>query len=109
MEKKIRVIIKRPDEKYGHTTNISPSLENLQKHVEGRIEIVPILEDKGLVMICNEEGKIQRLQRNFIMGTPPFHDIIVGTVIICGIEGEDLADVPIGFDTWKYMINRWNR
>ena len=106
---KIKVIIKRPDEKYGHMTNISPSLKNLQKIVEGYVEIVTILEDKGLVMICNEEGKIRKLPRNFIMGKPPFHDMIVGTVILCGADGDGLTDIPIGFDTWKFMINRWNR
>ena len=37
---KIRAIIKRPDEKYGHVTNISPTLENLQKTVGGYIEPV---------------------------------------------------------------------
>ena len=32
-EGKVRVIIKRPDEEFGHVTNISPSLENLQRNV----------------------------------------------------------------------------
>ena len=40
--KRIKVIIKRPDEKYGHVTYISDSLENLQKTVGGPIEIVSI-------------------------------------------------------------------
>ena len=105
---KIKVIIKRPDEKYGHVTNISPSLKNLQKTVDGHIEVVTVLKDKGLVMICNEEGKIRGLQRNFVMGTPPFHDIIVGTVILCGTDDENFADVPISFDTWKFLIDKWN-
>lgn len=35
---KIRVIIKRPDEKIGHVCNISHTLENLQKTVEGYIK-----------------------------------------------------------------------
>lgn len=105
---KIKVIIKRPDEKYGHVTNISPSLKNLQKTVDGHIEVVTVLKDKGLVMICNEEGKIRGLQRNFVMGTPPFHDIIVGTVILCRTDGENFADVPISFDTWKFLIDKWN-
>lgn len=105
---KIKVIVKRPDEKYGHVTNISPSLKNLQKTVDGHIEVVTVSKDKGLVMICNEEGKIRGLQRNFVMGTPPFHDIIVGTVILCGTDGENFADVPISFDIWKFLIDKWN-
>jgi len=36
MAQKIKVIIKRPDEKYGHVTGISRTLENLQKTVGGR-------------------------------------------------------------------------
>lgn len=107
-EGKIKVIIKRPDEKYGHVTHISATLKNLQTQVGGKIEIVPVLKDKGLVMVCNEEGKIMGLQKNFIMGLPPFHDVIVGTVILCGTEDEDLADIPIDFQTWKFMLDRWS-
>ena len=107
MAKKIKAIIKRPDEQYGHMTSISDNLANLQKHVDGPIEIIPVLKDKGLVLICNEEGKLRGLQRNFIMGLPPFHDVIVGTVILCGTEGEELADIPIDFETWKFLLDRW--
>lgn len=37
MSGKIKVIIKRPDEKVGHMTNISASLKNLQRTVDGPI------------------------------------------------------------------------
>ena len=57
---KIKVIIKRPDEKAGHVTNISASLKNLQKTVEGNIETVTVVPDPKVIMICNEEGKIQK-------------------------------------------------
>ena len=49
---KIKVIIKRPDEKYGHVTHISPRLENLQKTVEGYIET--ILTGKYKQFIVND-------------------------------------------------------
>lgn len=39
MAGKVKVIIKRPDEKYGHVTNISTTLENLQRTVEGHKNI----------------------------------------------------------------------
>jgi len=48
---KIKVIIKRPDEKYGHVTNITNTLENLQKTVEGYIETLTM---PGYVLILNE-------------------------------------------------------
>lgn len=41
---KIRAIIKRPDEEYGHVTHISATLENLQKTVGGYIETVGLTE-----------------------------------------------------------------
>ena len=53
MAHKIKVIVKRPDEKDGHVTNISYTLENLQKTVEGHIETLTL---PGFTIICNEEG-----------------------------------------------------
>lgn len=102
---KIRVIIKRPDERYGHVTNISHTLENLQKTVEGHIETVTVAADT--VMICNEEGKILDLPKNFRMGMWPFSDVIRGTVIIAGVDGEDFCDVPLSFTNWKLLLKTW--
>ena len=41
------------------------------------------------------------------MGTVPFHDIIVGTVILCGQDGEEFGDVPIDMKIWKLMLKKW--
>lgn len=99
---KIKVIIKRPDEEFGHVCNISNSLENLQKTVGGYIEAVP-LTDK-IVMICNEDDKLQHLERNFFL---PF-DTIFGTAIICGTDGDEFSDIPEGFfSTWKKLLRGW--
>lgn len=106
MDYKRKVIIKRPDEQYGHMTNISTSLHNLQKTVDGPIEMVTILSNPKTVMICNEEGKLRGLDRNFRLGRY-FPDIIRGTVIICGIKNEDLDDIPINFDAWKHLLKSW--
>lgn len=105
MEGKIRCIIKRPDEQYGHVTNISCTLKNLQKTVEGYIETLTMGE--GVVIICNEEGKIQRLQPNFWVRTGFFQDQIRGTAIIIGQNGDELCDLPIGFDVWKRLLKSW--
>ena len=101
---KIQVIIKRPDERYGHVTNISNTLKNLQKIVDGPIEVVPYGDN--IVFICNEEGKLRKLQRNFAVGGKYFHDIIVGTCIIAGVDGEEFCDCPISFDLWKRLLVR---
>ena len=103
---KIRAIVKRPDGKYGHVTNISNTLKNFQRSVGGKIEVVPLVD--GAVIICNEEGKLLGLQKNFNLGTPPFHDVIVGDVAVVGVDGEEFCDCPIDFQIWKRLIDRWN-
>jgi hypothetical protein len=99
--RKIKVIVKRADEKIGHVTSISDSLENLQKTVHGYIQAVPLGD--GLVMVCNEEGKIQWLPPNMMIPG----DYVVGDIIICGVDGEEFCDVPISFSEWKKMLIRW--
>lgn len=98
---KISAIVKRPDEKYGHKTNVSNTLENLQKTVEGWIEAVPIRDD--MVIICNEEGKIIGLPQN--MKIP--HDILCGTIIVVGVDGDEFSDIPIDFQEWKQLMKEW--
>lgn len=108
MEKdwKIKVIIKRPDEKVGHVTNISLTLKNLQRTVGGNIEVVPV-DARGALIICNEEGKLKCLEPNFCLGPYMANDLIRGTVIVCGSEGEDFADVPLSLSDWKLILEMW--
>lgn len=98
---KIRAIIKRPDEKYGHVTNISPTLENLQKTVGGYIE--PVSFD-GWVILCNENGKNEGLPYNMRLGNV---DVLVGTIVVLGTEGEEFTDCPVDFKVWKKIVDRW--
>ena len=101
-EGKIRAIVKRPDEKYGHVTNISCTLKNLQRIVGGPIECVPFGDHA--VIICNEEGKIRGLPKNFQL---PFIDVIVGEVAVVGVDGEDFCDLDMDFSFWKLMLDWW--
>jgi len=117
MAKKIKCIVKHPDEQFGHVTWVSDSLENLQKTVGGYIETVTL--DNGLVLICNEEGKLRDMPYNFTLRTPPrvtvFEAIyelfgqckFFGTVIACGAEGDEFADIPIDFNEWKALLCEW--
>ena len=104
-EAKIRAIVKRPDEQYGHVTNISNTLRNLQRIVEGPIEVVRITEK--IVCICNEEGKIRNLQRNFYLGKRPFGDLILGEVAIVGVEDDEFVDLDLDFQVWKTLLKNW--
>lgn len=95
---KIKVIIKRPDEEVGHVTNISQSLKNLQNTVGGYIETVSLPD--GVVIICNEEGRILGLPHNCIAYGVDF----VGTIIVCGRSGDAFADIPISLAEWKGIL-----
>ena len=84
---------------------IRNELEEFQRLVGGYIEpIFPYeeMEDDGkdVVMFCNEEGKLNGLEPNF-----SYHgDMIVGTVVIVGTEGEDITDCPLNEDELKAML-----
>ena len=118
MAQKIKVIIKRPDEEYGHVTAISYTLKNLQNTVGGYIETVT-LPEHNLVLICNEEGSIRDMPYNFTFRIPPrvtmFEAInelfgqckFFGTVIACGVDGDEFADIPIDFNEWKSLLCEW--
>lgn len=101
---KIKAIIKRPDEEFGHMTNISCTLENLQKIVGGHIETVYL---GGLILIVNEEGKLLGLEPNFRLDQGAFADVIMGTAIVVGQNGEDFGDCPIVFEAWKILLKLW--
>ena len=66
---KIRAIVKRTDEAVGHVTNISNTLKNLQKLVDGNIETVRITD--SVILICNEEGVILDLPHNLTVADRP--------------------------------------
>ena len=97
---KIKAIIKRPDEKYGHMTNISNTLENLQRTVEGYIEVFRDWRWPFLI-ICNEEGKIAGHEYNMTLAG----EDLVGTIIVVGEDGDEFADCPITFQQWKNIVD----
>lgn len=101
MVQKIKVIIKRPDEKYGHVTAISYTLKNLQNTVDGYIETLTL---PGFTIICNEEGILLGLEENCkVYGFTFF-----GTIIAAGVKGDDFDDVGISFEEWKAIIDESN-
>ena len=100
---KIRVIIKRPDEEFGHIAYIMNTLESLQAKVGGFIEVVRLTPK--VAIICNEEGKLRGMDPNMrIDGT-----LLVGTIVIAGIDGEEFGSIPFSFDSWKRTVelNEW--
>lgn len=86
---------------------IDGSLESMQKFVGGYIEMLP-LEDE-LVLICNEEGKLNHLPFNRLIlnekGQP--YDVIAGDFFICNapFESENFESVPD--DKVDYLLKKY--
>ena len=87
MDKTIKVIVKEPN-KQAELIEIPDTLEKLQEIVGGYIQMIQF--DRESALICDEEGKLKGYEVNF----PLWNDVIVGTCVIAGVDGEDLADVP---------------
>lgn len=95
MSDKIRVLIVEPD-KLPYEKMILNKLEDKQEIVGGNIEYTQLDNDDNVLLICNEEGKLDGLPYNRYIG----HDIIAGPFIIVSFDygnGEDqsLSDIQI--------------
>jgi hypothetical protein len=107
MKAKIRAILKRPDESFGHMTNISPKLENLQKIVGGGYVIKPIAEKPGLIVLCHYDLRGLPIRR--LLDYYADDCYCAKTLIVCGMKGEDqeFIDIPIEFAEWKELVKKW--
>ena len=77
----MKVIVKEVH-KQPEVREIKNELSVLQELVGGYIEVVRV---DDVLLICNEEGKLQGLQPNFSIG----HDTIVGTAVFVGFDGSE--------------------
>lgn len=105
MAQKIKVIIKRPDEEYGHVTAISNTLKNLQNTVGGYIETLTM---PGYTLIVNEEGIEEGIPLDLHYNCNVAGFNLFGTIIVAGVKGDEFADVGISFDEWKKIIDESN-
>lgn len=80
----INVLIVEPY-KLPYEKEIPNTLEAKQKIVGGYIETTCILDDEDVVLICNEEGKMNGMKPNRDIG----YDIIFGPFIITGEVDEE--------------------
>ena len=100
MAEKIRAIVKRPDEEFGHMTNVSNALHNLQNIVGGYIETVTL--PGGVVIICDEEGRLKGYEHCCTVFPSQACGVeFVGEIIAVGYEGDEFCDIPIDLKTWK--------
>lgn len=84
IENKLRCLLVEPY-RLPEVIEINNTLEDKQKIVGGYIECAYLPNDEEVVIICNEEGKINGLQLNRDIG----HDIIAGPFLIIGDDYEN--------------------
>ena len=95
----MKVIIKEVG-KFPQVKEIENTLDVLKELVGGYIETITLHDD--IILICNEEGKLQGLPPNFAMG----NDVIVGTVVFVSFDGkEDFT----GLNDWQieYLMSKF--
>ncbi len=98
MPPKIDVIVKRSDEPIGHKTAVSPRMENLQRIVDGDVQMMNFGE---FAVLCDEDGKLRQKPYNCTINGIVF----VGDILIVGIENGAFSDCPITYKRWKGIIN----
>ena len=95
----IRALVKAPGLKC-REANIQNDFRTFQRIIGGHAEAITIHE--GLVLLCDEEGKLKDLKDNF-----PIYgglDRICGTCIFVGADGEDFTDIS---DDDRHIIDCW--
>lgn len=68
--------------------SIKGSLEDIRDIIGGHLEFV-LMNDTGLALICNEEGKLKGLPVNFHMEDEPIN----GNVCFVNTYREDIIDI----------------
>ncbi len=103
MQRKIKVLVVEPD-KLPYEKVISNTLRDKQQIVDGYIEYVRLLDDDSVVLICNEEGKINGSKYNRDIG----YDIIAGTFIIVRENPDDGEDRSLTDEQIEKYKERFN-
>lgn len=92
---KLEVLLVKPGE-YAKFTEIDAGLSSMQEVVGGYIEALHYF-DEPVVIVCNEEGKINGLELNRAIkdDNGKIVDIVAGTFFICGEGYENFASLPV--------------
>lgn len=103
MQRFIRGLIIRPNE-VPKEQMIKNTLQAKQEIVGGRIECAYLENDDSVVLICNEEGKMEGLPMNRDIG----YDIIAGSFIVVGDNyetGEFVSLTDDQVEKYKEVFN----
>lgn len=78
-----------------YVTDIGNNLHSMQQAVGGHIQAVYPYEE-AVVLICNEEGKLDGLPLNRALRDEDgdIYDIVAGNFFLAGIGEDDFIDLP---------------
>ncbi len=91
-QKELTVVIVEPG-KEPYVRNIEHKLEAFQKIVEGHIETICDDGLEDMLIICNDEGKINHLRINRITQIGEYVDYIMGTFFVCSMGEYDFCSL----------------
>lgn len=93
----MRIVVKKAGQ-LPELKEIHNELTEFQSIVGGYIECIPI--SNNILCVLNEEGKIKRLQPNFIFND----DIICGDVFFCSARGVDFDSLSTYDADWLMNV-----
>ncbi len=87
-ENTMKIVVVEPN-KPAYIKEIDGGLKSMQSIVGGLLEPIYFLNERGVVMVGNEEAKLIGLHgnRRFL------EEIVAGTFFICGDNGEDFCSL----------------
>ena len=100
MSKKLKGLLVA-ENKLPEVVEIPDTLKSLQELVGGYIEYCYMPEHEDIVLICNEEGKINGMGPNRDIG----HDIIFGPFFVIG----DNPDIGANISLTDEQISKWSK
>lgn len=74
---------------------IADTLEEMQRLVEGHIEIYPVCFEHSIILVCNEEGKLVDLPATALVVADKrlSPEVICGNFFVCRVSGENMVSI----------------
>lgn len=96
---KIRVVVKEPHEA-AREIEIENTEERLERALGGPVDSIWFA--KNVWMLINKEGKDRDFPFNFYL----WDDVVVGTAIFVGSDGDELDDCPVSAQAIDRIIRK---
>lgn len=110
----VKVLVKKPNEELAiielkmKSGEVLENFDELYKIIGcDIIEQLSLKPNYGMVMFLDEEGKLKGLNPNILLNLNGYHELIVGTFVICSSSTKDaeLYIHDINADDLEYFTN----